>query len=337
MEKISKYRSELMGLAILWVIFFHTKIEISKLLYPLIFLKNIGYVGVDLFFLLSGIGLSFSWFKDSKIFSFYKKRIIRVIPTYWLFLFLINGVNIINGTLTLPDFLLKLFGLDFFLYGNLETWFIPCIIVCYLAFPLIIKLMIKWGEKKSLFLTSLFFLILSFSLKSSSFDYLLIFLIRFPVFILGVYVGYLLVQKKREFWLENIYVNWFIFTVSSFLLLWILLNIKNRQILWETGLNLYPTIFMALPICIVVTDLLDKYSQQTRSICYITNYFGQYSLELYLIHYIVFAWEGKLPLKSLSLNFARIPEYLIYILISLFLSILLKKIVNNSLLLITNK
>jgi peptidoglycan/LPS O-acetylase OafA/YrhL len=92
---------------------------------------------------------------------------------------------------------------------------------------------------------------------------------------------------------------------------------------------------MALPICIIVTNFFEKYFEETKGIRFVAKYFGKYSLELYLIHYIIFVWDSQFGLKSLYFNFARIPEYLIYILVSLFLSILLNKIVNRSLFLIT--
>ena len=54
---VSKYRTELMGIATLWVMLFHY----GNINIPIIDnLRIIGYGGVDIFLFLSGIGLSFS-------------------------------------------------------------------------------------------------------------------------------------------------------------------------------------------------------------------------------------------------------------------------------------
>ncbi|MGG6547118.1 UNVERIFIED_CONTAM: acyltransferase family protein, partial [Prevotella sp. 15_C9] len=46
-------------------------------------LSRISNIGVDMFFFLSGIGLWYSWAKDSSTNTFYLKRIFRIYPT-WL-------------------------------------------------------------------------------------------------------------------------------------------------------------------------------------------------------------------------------------------------------------
>lgn len=75
---VSKYRTELMGIATLWVLLFHY----GKIGIPIIdSLSTLGYGGVDIFLFLSGIGLSFS-IKDG-VKSFYIKRILRIFPTYF--------------------------------------------------------------------------------------------------------------------------------------------------------------------------------------------------------------------------------------------------------------
>ena len=57
-EDLSKYRGELMGLAILFVILFHIGMPQSNFFYPL---RRLGNIGVDMFLFVSGMGLWFSW------------------------------------------------------------------------------------------------------------------------------------------------------------------------------------------------------------------------------------------------------------------------------------
>lgn len=73
---ISKYRSALMGVAILLIIIHHLA-EKNTIL-------RIGYVGVDIFLFVSGLGLVFAWKKLPDIKVFYKRRFLRVYPTWLL-------------------------------------------------------------------------------------------------------------------------------------------------------------------------------------------------------------------------------------------------------------
>ncbi len=61
---LSKYRGAIMGFAALWIFIFHEYTVLSPVGTPLYgaakFIKGIGFAGVDIFFFLSGYGLSFS-------------------------------------------------------------------------------------------------------------------------------------------------------------------------------------------------------------------------------------------------------------------------------------
>ncbi|MCI5957539.1 MAG: acyltransferase family protein [Clostridiales bacterium] len=73
------YRSELKGIAILWVVFFHAQLGLSGVLG---FIQQIGYGGVDLFFFLSGFGLYHSLVKDSEPRRYLLRRARRLLPAY---------------------------------------------------------------------------------------------------------------------------------------------------------------------------------------------------------------------------------------------------------------
>lgn len=77
---LSKYRTELMGISILWVMFFHSTISVNNTILRLI--KDIGYGGVDIFLMLSGLGLYYAYKKNNNILEFYKRRVLRILPTY---------------------------------------------------------------------------------------------------------------------------------------------------------------------------------------------------------------------------------------------------------------
>lgn len=57
---ISRYRGELMGLAIIFVVLFHVGLPREDIFFGL---RRMGNIGVDIFLFLSGIGLWYSWSK----------------------------------------------------------------------------------------------------------------------------------------------------------------------------------------------------------------------------------------------------------------------------------
>ena len=61
---ISRFRGELMGAAMLFIILFHVWLSRGDMFYGL---RRCGNVGVDIFLFLSGVGLWFSWIKTPSL------------------------------------------------------------------------------------------------------------------------------------------------------------------------------------------------------------------------------------------------------------------------------
>lgn len=78
-QNLNRYRNELKGLAILWVVFFHAQLGLDGWFYQV---QRIGYGGVDIFFFLSGFGLFYSLEKDSDPGRYLKRRCARLLPSY---------------------------------------------------------------------------------------------------------------------------------------------------------------------------------------------------------------------------------------------------------------
>ena len=92
LANISKYRGELMGLAILFVMLFHVSVPRTDAFFGI---RRMGNIGVDMFFFLSGIGLWYSWTRNADAMNFFKKRLLRIYPA-WL---------ILASLYYIPDFL----------------------------------------------------------------------------------------------------------------------------------------------------------------------------------------------------------------------------------------
>lgn len=128
-------------------------------------MSQMGAVFMTGFFILSGYVLFLNWsgknlndFNDIK--SFWKRRIISIIPMYFiasLFYIILNLIlkndSIVDTALLFP---VEFFGIQsvfsslFSISHNGGTWFISCILICYLIYPFIQEIVKKLGKKVKL-------------------------------------------------------------------------------------------------------------------------------------------------------------------------------------------
>lgn len=312
----------------IWIMFYHSQIQVPQFLWPVGFVKYVGYGGVDIFFLLSGFGLSFSLTKNRSLLPYFKRRFVRILPAFWLILAFVQIKNLIIGSFSARDLILSFSGFDFFIFGNLETWFIPAIIVCYLLFPIYYYLSDKYGIIKVLIICSVAAVILSLLITGSPLQHLNIFTVRLPAFFIGACVGQLLIAGKRPYLFDNIWISFFLFVVFAVSLFLIIINTTALQ-RWSTGLWWYPAVLIAYPLSMVSGYVLSKTDRKCPRTLYLIRPIGIYSLELFLIHGALFSIADQLPLKNLSFNFFRVPEYIIYILTSLLASVFINKAIKK--------
>ena len=74
LNDISTYRAELMGWAIVWIMMLHFTFNQIK---PLGFIAQYGFAGVEIFMLVSGLGLYYSLEKNNKIIPYFKRCVHR--------------------------------------------------------------------------------------------------------------------------------------------------------------------------------------------------------------------------------------------------------------------
>ncbi|MCR4802764.1 MAG: acyltransferase, partial [Lachnospiraceae bacterium] len=183
---LSKYRGQLMGLAIIFVALFHSSLDHSYLIVDMLCFG--GDMGVDIFFLISGFGMYYAFLKKPKLLQFYMKRVSRIVPAWFI-------VNLIirfqEDDLTSIDklFLLKtMTGFSFWIDGNLYFWYVSAILAFYLITPLFMFLYQKKKHYAYLTFSIIWFLLLGMSFVAHNASYF-IFLFRWPVFFLGIYLG----------------------------------------------------------------------------------------------------------------------------------------------------
>ena len=154
---------------------------------------------------------------------------------------------------------------------------------------------VKRQKYRAVLTMVLFFLSLLCTYVAQGMSTVLMIIIRFPIYIVGFWIGFEYVQDNKtdlnnnyQTYIEPVYVNIalhiisFIIITCSGLLLGNLLMKETSQFLADTGLFWYPFCFSVPFIAFVLAELL-----HFISIKRILNYMGKYSLEIYMIHYII--------------------------------------------------
>lgn len=124
-----------MGISAIMILLCHA--PGNNVLMPNYFAKILSYgnIGVDIFLLLSGIGIYYS-LSDRKVsyLKWYLRRFIRVLIPYWILIspYLIIKFSIDNMPFT--ECMWNLFALSYWINGH-GTWFVSLIILLYILTP----------------------------------------------------------------------------------------------------------------------------------------------------------------------------------------------------------
>ena len=201
---ISKYRAVLMGIAAIWIHVYHAWIH--TIINPTTgfgiamsnvenFIALIGNCGVDIFLLMSGMGLTYAIKKDP-LPKFYFRRIRRVyLP------FLIAGiVSAVLEKWSFATFLSNVSGYSFYAVDvNQYCWFVPAIITFYLFFPLYFMVFEKVKNKTvCTAFVLLVWLLLSLVLKNVMRIDLFALSTGYPYFLSGSFSG--IWSKTERIW-----------------------------------------------------------------------------------------------------------------------------------------
>lgn len=289
-DAISRYRTEIMGFAALWIWIFHEweliLHSVPVLSYAESFIQKVGFCGVDIFFLLSGMGLTYASGKYP-LRTFYKKRLQRVLPP---FILIVAVYSICNGESWLT-FLMRISGYSF-LMGNMNTilWFVPAIIILYLLFPIYYRLFLS-SKRKNLFTAAviLIWLVASVLLDGTLRIDLYGFTNRIPVFVTGILFGWTIQNKTLQFSIGRWIICCAVFAAgvsfaytTNFRGMYLLVPLSNcclpNYLLTVSGCALLSKLFYLLDNhCCKLYDLVKKF----------LNFFGTRSLEFYCVQEMV--------------------------------------------------
>ena len=268
-QDISVYRSELMGWSILWIMMLHFTFTQIK---PLGFIAQYGFAGVDIFMLVSGLGLFYSLHSNHNIFQFYKKRLLRIFPTYYL-LGIFASILLFHDNII--DYLYRYSTVGFWIGGLYWEWYIPSIIMLYLLSPLF-KYILDNKYLIFLFCLCLSILIITYYILSQGNILGLLhffFLYRIPAFILGMVCAY---------WIKNnISTKYYYAFLLAGIPFFIWLFPQHHQLY---NFKYFSLLFL-LPLFIIAFILFSKHIKCLNPII---KMIGNASLEIYLIQSMFF-------------------------------------------------
>ena len=291
-KQISKYRGAIMGFAALSILFFHAWIPITlepdeSKIYLISFLehyfKKIGFLGVDIFFLLSGIGLTFSIKKGSTL-KFYYRRIRRIILPFF-------AVGIIRGIIQnwgIATIIGNLSGYNFYTKDvNSFLWFIPAIITLYLIFPLYYRIFCRFNNKVLFTIIVItIWLIVSLIVSDTMRKDLFGFTNRIPIFVIGILFGFIMQNKKEIVFNFKIYLLLAIVLLTGFYLAY-LTTIQGMELIVPIGNCFLPNLLIATSLSFLLAKLFDMLERRLPKTGKIVNktlgFFGMISLELYCV------------------------------------------------------
>ena len=307
---ISRYKGPIMGLAALMIYIFHqwqhqwVHPEIaSPILYLLFhFPQRISFLGVDIFFLLSGMGLVYAIEKRS-LFSFYIRRLERVYLPFLLSSFvmaLFSGWGIIELARKVSFF-------DFFFVNvNSILWFVPAIIIFYLFFPAYFQLFHRSGNKFVFTVGAIaVWLVAALALKNILRGDFYSVVNRIPIFLAGIFLAWFI--REKDFAITKAVWAGIVFSLVLGLFLAYMTNFKGMYLLVPISNCCVPNFLMAIPLSMIAAyafSFINRYTLGSYVVRFF-SFFGTISLELYCMH----EWLDDIIRPRMSVSYEFCVDY----------------------------
>lgn len=201
------FRSYWMGISICMVMLLHIVMYRSSDEFLFRTLKMLflqGDAGVNVFFFLSAYGLCHS-LENNSINKFYRNRISRIYPMYLVY---IVGLYVYRGCpVDYKSLFLDLSGLKVFCWDERpgDAWYMSAIIITYLLFPLLFRLMSKSIMRKwQMVLLVVVMITFLYYIPGIHSFFLAMFHARLYIVLLGI-ASYFMIEDKQKTALIKLY------------------------------------------------------------------------------------------------------------------------------------
>lgn len=302
-QMLSKYRKALMGLAALFVFYFHTHacylMDIGFLGVWEAYFRRVLFFGVDMFMLISGFGVVHS-LKKNGITRFYINRLKRIYPS-------VIAVCIIMGMVdhwSIIEFFKRASGYTYFTMPGFFLWYFPAITILYFLSPLFNKILDKFNNSSIFICTFVIWYIIGLNLIDrqtplSIWDFYGL-LNRVPIYILGMYLGKIYVKIQEQDSGVNLKLSTEGFSKIE-VMLWIgiaslggfFAYVACMEGLWMVVPNsmcFLPSGMQAISCCVLLPVILEWLGNKgqiskgiVRVVMKVLEYFGIISFEFYLV------------------------------------------------------
>lgn len=285
LRTLFRHRSVWMGIAILFVVFYHTEQLIPGTL--LANIRKIAYGGADIFLFASGLGAYFSYTRDCDATAFIMRRIKRLAPVYLPFIAVWGFYKYFMGGFPIRAVIGNFLAVQGFTeLGNEFNWYITCLVTVYLLTPFFAGLINRMNGPHSFFLLLLFLLIVTIPFWSTMNSIIVV--TRLPIFVIGMYFarmsedGKMRVSGKLAMILAG--------SMLVGIMLLILFFEKYDDYLWRFGLYWYPFILITPGLCIFISAFAEMLWENkiARVFLDLLKRIGEYSFEIYLVHLLCF-------------------------------------------------
>lgn len=232
-----------------------------------------GFMGVDIFFFFSGLGLCYSINKNS-ISNFYKHRLIRIAPLYIVLGLL---VSVYNNENTIWGYFCNITSLSYYgIGGRMFEWYLSSLFVFYLLFPFLYRFITRLYSSKvwQVLLPTLWAFILTLFTLCDIPWWFETAIGRVQIFVLGMLCYYNKMNFNVGLW------------VFSFALL-------PTLILYMQGLiSTYILLYCLSPALIMGLSYLIPWLEKSRRLNRMFVFWGKKSLEIYVANCIVMKFMG---------------------------------------------
>ena len=273
----------------------------------------IGDWGVSLFFIISGAALMYVYQEKLEYKRFYKKRFESLYPMFWMaYIIAFIGLFYLNKGMFLQapkkNFILTIIGFDGYLAANIPTfyilgeWFLGCIILFYVLFPLLRTGVNKY-PKATVVITAMIYLAFIF-FYHGVFDMSKIVFVRMPEFLMGMYF----IKYIKKVNLPML--------VTSIIVLALNLILKPQ---WSNHLQTTYVGISSFFILVYISKYFDNKFFQKVSSC-----ISKYSYAIFLVHHVIIAqvmarvdltqisWFGSYRLFALCCIIIGICAFLLF-------------------------